>query len=198
MQRYLYELHYLSSTRLTSPPQMQDKCCNNEHNKSARWNATRDRYACTGDAKVGVGRDVFEYFEEEHKDRGGLTTPRNGIAYRKDGRTLRTQLFVSEMELSRDALLVAQGANRVRTITFPKTIRDVTENAFYELSFLRSAVMNEGLEALGERGGTQSEPYSGAFRGIGLQRVVFPSTIKSLGTYTFRNCKDLKRVIFRG
>ena len=177
---------------------MQDKCCNNEHNKSARWNATRDRYTCTGDAKVGVGRDVFEYFEEEHKDRSGLTTPRNGIAYRKDDRTLRTQLFISETEFSRDMLLVVQGANSVRTITFPKTIRDVAVNAFYESSFLRSSVMNEGLEVLGKCSGTQAEPYSGAFRGIGLQRVVFPSTIKSLGTYTFRDCKDLKQVIFRG
>ena len=176
---------------------MQDRCCNNVRNKSTGWNATRDRYACADDAKVEVCRDVFEYFAEEHKSLGGLTTPRNGIAYRKDGCTLRTQLFVSETEFSRDVLLIAQGANRVRTITFPNTIRDVAKNAFYESSFLRSAVMNEGLETLGERSGTQTEPYSGAFRGIGLQRVVFPSTIESLGTYTFCDCKDLKRVTFR-
>ena len=78
----------------------------------------------------------------------GEQNARNGVAYRKDGGRLRATLFVSEVELSRDMARVAKGPEKIRTVTFPKTVTTVQDDAFARKS-LTSAVLNEGLLRLG-------------------------------------------------
>lgn len=79
----------------------------------------------------------------------GEQNARNGVAYRKDGGRLRATLFVSEVELSRDMARVAKGPEKIRTVTFPKTVTTVQDDAFARKS-LTSAVLNEGLLRLGD------------------------------------------------
>ena len=75
--------------------------------------------------------------------------PRNGVAYRKDGARLQALLFVSEAELSKDMSRIVKGPEKIRTVTFPKTVATVQDDAFARKS-LRSAILNEGLRQLGE------------------------------------------------
>ena len=72
------------------------------------------------------------------------------IMYKTDRRYKRSyaQLFVSETEFDRNMSQLAHGAEGVRTITFPGTVRDVKCNAFMGNWSLRFAVLNEGLERL--------------------------------------------------
>ena len=46
--------------------------------------------------------------------------------------------------------LLFGGSDGVRTIIFPSMLKTVKQTAFYNLKSLRKAVMNEGLEVLGE------------------------------------------------
>ena len=74
----------------------------------------------------------------------------NTIMYKTDKRYKRSyaQLFVSETEFDRSTSRLVRGAEGIRTITFPGTVRDVKCNAFMSNRSLRSAVLNEGLEQL--------------------------------------------------
>ena len=51
--------------------------------------------------------------------------------------------------------------------------------------FLMSAVLNEGLEELGECPGD----VNSTFCKTRLKRVVLPSTLKTIGDYTFYWCR---------
>ena len=74
----------------------------------------------------------------------------NMIVYKADRRYKRScaQLFVSETEFDRNMSQLARGAEGIRTVIFPNTVRDVKCNAFMGNRSLRSAVLNEGLERL--------------------------------------------------
>ena len=55
---------------------------------------------------------------------------------------------VSGIEFSRDMSRITWGAN-VKTLAFPGTVREVQDNSFCRKT-VRSVVLNEGLETLGE------------------------------------------------
>ena len=74
-------------------------------------------------------------------------------------------IFVSETRLSRDMSRIVLGAKDVRTITFPSTIRDLSNGAFADANLL-SAVLNKGLETLGE---LQTKHCKGIFCGARLR-----------------------------
>ena len=143
------------------------------------WDDEHGAYACADSVDIAV--------------QNGL--PGNGIVYRpraRDGCPLR--LLASATEFDRDASLLARTSDAIRTVIFPRTARKVLDRAFQNTP-VRSAVLNEGLEELGECRNWNEEGYDGVFNGARLQRIVLPPTLRVLGDSTFRNCQDLGRVI---
>lgn len=177
----------ISAARTIFPPRMQDEL-------PGRAQRT---YVCADNVRVCIFCKTFEYFAKEPQSQEARATPRNGIAYRRENGALEAHIFVSEAQFSRDARRVEREADNARTVTFPSTARAVDKNAFCKLGLLRSAVLNEGLEMLGECERECVEYHCGAFRNTGLQRVVLPSTLRVLGDYTFHDCEALRRVVFR-
>ena len=74
------------------------------------------------------------------------------------------QFFVSETQFDRNMSWLVHGANSIRTIIFPSTVRDVSETVFKTNRSLRSAVLNEGLERLGELRDENKTYYDWAFK----------------------------------
>ena len=68
---------------------------------------------------------------------------------------------------------IVLGAKDARTVAFPSTVREVSDSAFAGANLL-SAVLNEGLETLGEHSNCS---YDGVFRGTQLRLVKLPSTL---------------------
>lgn len=60
------------------------------------------------------------------------------------------QIAVTGTEFSRDMKTVFGGPDNIRIITFPKTVTKVKQGAFHCAKSLKSVVLNEGLEKLGE------------------------------------------------
>ena len=88
---------------------------------------------------------------DEEENEGERITPRNGIAYNfSDEGSLQPQLFVSETRFDRNVALVIRGPKTARTVTFPGTVREAQNSAFYCRKKLKAVVLNEGLEALGK------------------------------------------------
>ena len=116
----------------------------------------------------------------------------NAVMRETDTRNRKARLFVSGVEFSRDMSRIVKSKKDVKTITFPSTVREVPDGAFSGTS-VRSAVLDEGLEKLGEHHGHDSV---GVFGRTPLSRVVLPSTLRTMGDCTFYMCEQLKRVIF--
>lgn len=70
----------------------------------------------------------------------------------------------------------------MRTVSFPRTIEDVHDGAFFDVKSLRSAVVNEGLTGLG----------GSLFRRSGLVTAVLPSTLQGIGWETFDDCTGFR------
>ena len=92
--------------------------------------------------------------------------------------------------------LVTKGTEQAKTVTFPGTVRRVGECAFRRNTLLRSVILNEGLEALGECRDQEDSDRLGIFDTSKVRRVVLPSTLKALGDNTFQRCGKLARVVF--
>lgn len=82
-------------------------------------------------------------------------------------------------------------------IVTPGSLREISCGAFCQCENLKSTVLNEGLEVLGAANscGDNMNNY-GVFEESGLERVKFPSTLKTLTSKAFMNCKHLKKVDF--
>ena len=76
--------------------------------------------------------------------------------------------------------LIEGGAEKIKTITFPKTIRFVQNGAFSGRP-LRSAILNEGLQKLGETINDWGDQRSGCFSGSQIEKITLPSTLSILG-----------------
>ena len=74
----------------------------------------------------------------------------NGIVYMidKEKRQSGIRLFVSKSEFDRSVSTVVKGAETVRTIIFPSTTKKILVGAFEDNKYLRSVVLNEGLERI--------------------------------------------------
>lgn len=62
----------------------------------------------------------------------------------------RLSVFVSETEFDRVMSQIMTGSRSTQTITFPSTVIRVQVGAFADSPLLKSAILNEGLEKLGE------------------------------------------------
>lgn len=78
-------------------------------------------------------------------------------------------VLISETGFNRNMLKVAKGAETVKTMTLPSTIKEVKDGAFSR-AHLRSVVLNEGLETIG----------FGAFRESLLKCVTFPASLRKI------------------
>ena len=75
----------------------------------------------------------------------------NGVAF-KAGTMMshaRPQVIISETFFSRDVPQILWGAKDIKTIVFPNTVKYVSNCALTSPA-LKSVVLNEGLETLGE------------------------------------------------
>lgn len=107
-------------------------------------------------------------------------------------RETKVQVFVSGTELARDMSRVIRGARSTKTTTFPSTVRKVLDGAFSDTS-VKSVILNEGLEVLGECGARNCR---GVFSWTRLRLVALPSTLRMIGNRAFYDCKRLRRATF--
>ena len=75
---------------------------------------------------------LSEQDEDSSDSTDGEITFMNGVVYTidKEERRSTIRLFVSESEFDRSVSAIAGGAQKVRTITFPSTAKDVRSGAF--------------------------------------------------------------------
>ena len=85
-----------------------------------------------------------------------------------------------------------RGPEDSKAATFPRTVRHVSDCAFAGPA-LKSVVLNEGLETLGEC----QQKYVGVFNCARLKQVALQSTLRVLGDYAFYCCAQLRRVELR-
>lgn len=105
------------------------------------------------------------------------------------------RLCVSDTQFSRDMDELIEALDELRTITFPRTVRTVRKYAFYWIDGLRSAVLNEGIEVLGEDSYySDGDAYPGVFENSGLRRIKLPTTLRRLEYSVFKDCKSLRNV----
>ena len=78
---------------------------------------------------------------------------RSWISYAvRDGKD-QLLLVTPALDLGRNMSRVERGRDWARTATFHRTVREVRESAFERNWSVRSVILNEGLEAIGERRG---------------------------------------------
>lgn len=123
----------------------------------------------------------------------------NRIVYKrheKDSQS-RIQLFVSESEFDRSISLFAKAAEGIKLVTTPSTVKETRYDTFVENWELKSVVLNEGLERLGELEGNDQNKPEGMFGNTKIKRITLPSTLQILGDNAFCQCAELKCVNFR-
>ena len=76
------------------------------------------------------------------------------------------------MEYDRKITQVTRDLEKTITITFPKTVAEIAENTFSATPFLRSVVLNEGLNALGS-----GRDPANIFAGSGIRQITVPKTV---------------------
>ena len=162
-----------------------------------RWDAKHTAYKCTDCGDVHI-RQILRKEKPVQKGSGKApdqAAPASMIGYCINARRRKAQVqvFASGAELSRDISQLARGASDARTVTFSKGVLRLRDRVFADSEQLRSVVLNEGLETLGEYQGPNCR---GAFRGTKLRSVAVPKTVRLLGDHTFQACAELKCVTF--
>lgn len=111
------------------------------------WNARRSRYACADHTHIQLSPRTAKLRDLNAR----VERPTNSIIYTKDrkSRRLKPTITPSGAALSRDMKSLFGGSDGIRTVTFPNTVRSVRQGAFFDIPTLRSAILNNGLEALG-------------------------------------------------
>lgn len=101
--------------------------------------------------------------------------------------------FPAGLEEIRINAFCESGLESVRT---PSAVRVICPRAFFWCENLKTAVLNEGLEALGTE--EYRDDDDGAFYGVfgcsALENISLPSTLKVIGCGTFKDCKGLKGI----
>lgn len=71
-------------------------------------------------------------------------------------------------------------------IHFPANLKTIHNESFWNCKRLRGIKLPEGLEYIEWR----------AFRNVGVEQLIIPSTVKSIGGYVFEGCGKLEKVAF--
>ena len=149
-------------------------------------------YRCVDEVKVLLSNRALE--RDQDKSEKVRTQPRyaNGILYKTSGEGKGIKLVVSGTELDRNMSQIIQGTRNAKTATFPCTVREVLDGAFSN-TLLMSAILNEGVEVLGEY---EILGCDGVFSNTRLTSITLPSTLRVLGRKTFEGCENLREVVF--
>ena len=113
-----------------------------------RWNRERTAYVCADGVEVRVRSTtpgMHLYSVDNHDEVTYVST----IAYNVNAGKAYALVAVPGILFDRDMWLIVWAARGIKTITFPSTVRNVEGDTFY-FTPLISAVLNEGLEELGE------------------------------------------------
>ena len=81
----------------------------------------------------------------------------------------------------------SDGKKTLSSFIFPETLKTIQGGAFAGTSLTGSLVLPEGLVSLESLGGIEA----GAFRNTSISSISLPSTLTSIGSYTFRDCSSL-------
>ena len=76
----------------------------------------------------------------------------------------------------------------------PPGLKEIDGGAFYLCGNLKRVVLNEGLEALNSYHTCYYPFCYGVFQGSGIEEITLPSTLKKIGSLTFRYCNKLKTI----
>ena len=110
---------------------------------------------------------------------------------------LAQKLRISLVEFGRDMETVFGTSNGIRTIVFPNTVKIIRQGSFDKVKMLRSAILNEGLEALGREELFQVSVFQGrVFMSDALESVIIQSTLSAVEPSVFEECRDVKMVGF--
>ena len=114
-----------------------------------KWDDKHTTYKCADGVDVRVPSTSFIQEQSYSDYTDDQTVPLNGIRYEVRKKKNIISLLVSETKFDRNMLRILKGAEDAMTITFPKTVRAVQDDAFQRKA-VRSAVLNEGLKVLGK------------------------------------------------
>ena len=154
------------------------------------WDDNRKGYACLDSVPILVPRRTASPRDPDEP----RSVPSSGVRYARLRRVneLVVRITVSGVEFARDMAVLLGGSEGIRTTIFPGTVRKIRDKSFADVVSLRSAVLNEGLEALGS--GRYYDNYSGVFQDSGLEEVTLPKSLKEVSLCTFFGCARLRTV----
>ena len=78
------------------------------------------------------------------------------------------------------------GNETIKSVSFPGTISEIENFAFYQCSALEEIELNDGLLKIGDS----------AFRETALKKVDFPTSLRIIGDAAFMCCKELEDIQF--
>lgn len=167
-------------------------------------------YRCTDGVEVEIPRSIFsrstQAIEDDQSDWPGskIEEPHerpastNQISYEANSESGRSlQAVVSETHFNRDMSRITKETAKIRTLIFPSTVREVLDPVFAGNMHLKSVILNEGLERLGQFEDGEFYLCGGVFGQTQLQNIMLPSTLRVLGDYVFDQCYELEHVTFR-
>ena len=74
---------------------------------------------------------------------------------------------------------------RIKSVTVPKTVKEIGEETFFECDMLREVVLNQGLEIIGSNAFFWCEK---------LEKIDIPDTVKEIGKGAWENCEKLTEI----
>ena len=131
---------------------------------------------CSSLTKVRIGKGLKEIGEDpflgctnigsiEVNAENPILSEKDGILYNK----AQTILYLCPMQ-----------RKSTTTVTLPNTVKEIADNAFYDCSYLKKIVLNEGLEKIGED----------AFYGCeALEEMTIPASVKEIAPGAFYQLK---------
>ena len=133
--------------------------------------------------KVNIGKNAAEIGNAPFFDSLALesitVSEGNSHFYSTDG------IFYSK---DNNSLIAYPPAKTGDSLEIPKSIKGITNNAFYMTKYLKSVTFESGtaIEEIGENSFYHAES---------LESIVLPVTVKSIGDYAFYYCKKLKTLV---
>lgn len=80
---------------------------------------------------------------------------------------------------------VVSGSKDTKTVIFPSSVRETSEDAFSNTS-VQSVVLNEGLETIGVK----------TFCNNKIKRIIIPKSVTKIDGRAFESCVNLGKVVF--
>lgn len=74
---------------------------------------------------------------------------------------------------------------QIKSVTVPKTVKEIGEETFFDCDMLREVVLNQGLEIIGSNAFFWCEK---------LEKIDIPDTVKEIGKGAWQGCKKLTEI----